>query len=66
MWIHASINAYDCMTEVIVNARVTVTSSPPAEHEEEVTTYRATIPGCGECSPSLWLQDALVALIETL
>jgi len=34
--------------------------------ETEAITYAVTVQGVGETTPTEWLRDALIALIETL
>lgn len=62
----ASVHAYDVLNKVVVS--VIVREYPDYDEGDStlVLERHATVDGTGEPEPPLWLQDALVALLETL
>jgi len=66
MWNHATVNAYDVMGSVHITA---VVRSIPAEGEtgQPVELHSTTtVDGAGQQDCREWLEDVLVALLETL
>lgn len=62
----ATAHAYDVMSTVFITAEV---RSVPGEGETglpAVLRATTTVDGVGETDPARWLEDVLVALIETL
>lgn len=66
MWYSATINAYDVLGDVWIT--VVVREARPGPTKEEVFLFQRHVQfqGTGEDDPAQWLQDALVALAETL
>lgn len=66
MWLSTTVNAFDVLGRVHVEAVVRVRWDHPEEDPTAVHRYSTTFDGTGEVSPERWLQDVLVALAETL
>lgn len=66
MWYSATINAYDVLGDVWIT--VVVREAVPGPTTEQVALFQRHVQfqGTGESDPAQWLQDALVALAETL
>ena len=66
MWYSATINAYDVLGDVWIT--VVVREAVPGPTQEQTTLFQRHVQfqGTGVDEPALWLQDALVALAETL
>jgi hypothetical protein len=66
MWYSATINAYDVLGDVWIT--VVVREAVPGPTDERTTLFQRHVQfqGTGESRPEVWLQDALVALAETL
>lgn len=65
MWLSAEIRAYDCLTEVVVTARI-FTADHTAETKATVLEVNTQIPGEGVTDSREWLRDALIGLLESL
>lgn len=61
-----TVHAYDVLDTVHVHAHVRARGDTPADPIDTVFECTTSVPGTGESDPRLWLQDALVALLERL
>lgn len=64
MWYSATINAYDCLGQVVITATVRLDPDVPESAPRVVMTWVTQIEGVGEQDPRRWLGDALVGLLE--
>jgi len=66
MWLMTTVHAYDVMGQVHITASVWSQAGPREAVPASVLHCTTTIPGTGESDAKRWLEDALVALLETL
>ena len=66
MYRTATINIYDCLTDVVANARVRTQGDAGWENDSEEGHWYSTFPGVGEIDERRWLLDALRHLIQQL
>ena len=66
MYRTASIAAYDVMGDIVIAAIVTTYEDMPGTAPSRVIRASTQVRGTGEDQDLRWLQDALVALAETL
>jgi len=66
MWFQTTVHAYDAMGHVVITATVTSRSGLGEEQSPVGLHATTTVAGVGETDPRQWLEDALVALLETL
>lgn len=66
MYRSATIAAYDVIDAVHVHAVVRLWDGFGEEGVTTESSYTATLQGVGSGSDTVWLRDALVALLETL
>lgn len=62
----AHVTAFDVMDQVHVAVVVKCQQSVAEGHPMEILTFCTDVQGEGIDSPTLWLRDALVALLEFL
>lgn len=62
----ATLHAYDAISTVTTHAVVRAFPDDPEAPSHIVFECTTTVPGTGETDPRLWLQDALVAMLERL
>lgn len=62
----ASLHAYDVMSSVVVHVHVREYEDAPPHQSSIVFECTTTVPGTGESDQRLWLQDALVAMLEAI
>lgn len=65
MYMNARVYVADVMDKVHVEATCWMYETTDFA-ETEAITYAVTVQGVGETTPTEWLKDALIALIETL
>lgn len=65
MFTTASLEAYDCLGEIVIFARVRQQEDPVGQ-ASAYETFSCQVRGTGETEPREWLKDALIALVETL
>jgi len=64
MWYHATINAYDCLGQVVVSATIREAPESASDVPRALLSWVVAIEGVGEPDPQQWLRDALVGLLE--
>jgi len=62
----ASVHAYDALDSVSTTVLVKEFPDDPDLPPSTVFVCTTTVPGTGESDPRLWVQDALVAMLEAL
>ena len=65
-WLMATANAYDVMGDVFIQVEVRQAGESPERPIETVLRATTTISGVGETNPRDWLEDVLVACLESL
>jgi hypothetical protein len=65
-WFMATANAYDVMGDVFITVEVRSQGESPERPVETVLRATTTISGVGETNPRDWLEDILVACLESL
>lgn len=66
MWFMASVHAYDVMSMVQITASVAEAGTGEERAIRPVLVASTTIDGAGVSNPRDWLEDVLVALLESL
>lgn len=66
MWFAATLNAFDALDKVHVSVVLRERGDEPTDRVMTLYQASATVDGCGETDPRLWLRDALVAMLEAL
>ena len=62
----ATIHIYDVMSDVQISVQHRTYPDYAEGPQESAFTHTALIPGAGEADPRVWLEDALIGLLETL